>query len=1021
MKQKELEILLTRITKWYERIQTYIVPETVPLDAEFAWSKNPTPFSKRLSLDYKSIKTGEPWGQKWESAWFHLTGQVPQEWTGKTIIAELDFSGEGLVFNAAGHIMQGITNGSIWDPNFARTRVHLMETCRGGEAVDLWVEAAANSLFGVYTEPDPVQDSPKRHGWFDAKVEKIEIGVFDQEMWHLYLDVRILLGLVKRLDEKSVRRSRIIRTLNKAVDAFHDDQKNTQSARQMLAKELTKPASASDLKVSAVGHAHIDTGWLWPVRETIRKCARTFSTQLAVMDTYPDYVFGASQPQHYHFIKQHYPELYDRIKDAVQRGQWELQGGMWVEADCNLISGESMIRQILHGKNFFKDEFGIDVDNLWLPDVFGYSAALPQILKNSGIHYFLTQKLSWSQFNEFPHHTFNWRGIDGTEILTHFPPENTYNSELDTEFLVPAQTHFKEKDFLDEFISLFGVGDGGGGPKPENIELGNRMANLEASPRVQFDTAKNFFDRLQQHKDELETWVGELYLELHRGTLTTHSLVKKQNRKLEWKLRAVEMLWSCIPLEKYPSEELDELWKKLLINQFHDIIPGSSINLVYQTTHKEYEQIHRDCDSLIALAGQLLFQTNEDSFVLLNSLSYFWKGMVQIPEKFEGCTIVDQDENPIGIQKIGTSSFAYVELMPLSFTTFETREPQVIEETLGQGLHLENDLIRYVFDGRGRLCSAYDKELDREMLEAPGNILSLYEDRPNNWDAWDIDFFYREALIETAQATDTTPGSSGDVVKQINLAFTIGNSTIQQTASLHKHSKRLDFKTKVNWKEKHKMLRVHFPVDVQSDQASFDIQYGHVKRNTHRNTSWDKAKFEVVGHQYADISNHDYGVALMNDCKYGYMVHHNILDLNLLRSPNNPDPDADQGTHSFTYSLFPHKHDMIRSDTIADSTCLNQTPLLFSGVSHQSEVPVGLDGDGLELAVLKKAEKDQDTLVVRIIETRGRYSKGTLRASGKLVECDVIEWNDLDSQKEINGSLDVEFSPFQIRTFKLVT
>ena len=323
-------------------------------------------------------------------------------------------------------------------------------------------------------------------------------------------------------------------------------------ARTCLQKELEKKSSASDLSVSAIGHAHIDTGWLWPVRETVRKCARTFATQLNIIDSYPNYIFGASQPQHYQFMKDHYPEIYDRIKTAVKNGNWECQGGMWVEADCNLISGESMVRQFIHGKNFFKDEFDVVVDNLWFPDVFGYSAALPQILKKSGVDFFLTQKLSWSQFNEFPHQTFKWRGIDGTEVVTHFPPENTYNSELDTEFLLPAHTGFKEKDKLDEFISLFGVGDGGGGPKPENIELGMRMADLENSPKVKFDTAQNFFHRLNTQKEKLETWVGELYLELHRGTLTTHGLVKKQNRKLEWKLRAVEMLWSCLPLEDYP-------------------------------------------------------------------------------------------------------------------------------------------------------------------------------------------------------------------------------------------------------------------------------------------------------------------------------------------------------------------------------------------------------------------------------------------------------------------------------------
>ena len=1018
MNKKETQIIITRIEKWFARLQTSFISNEQNLNAEFAWSKEPTPFSDRLNLEYKLIKEGEPWGQKWESAWFHLTGSVPEKWAGKSVVAELDFSGEGLVFDTQGKVLQGITNGSIWDPNFARTRVPLIEICDGGESVDLWVETAANSLFGVYTDSDPSSENPKRHGWFDAKVEKMQIGLFDEALWHLYLDVRILLGLAKRLDEKSVRRVRIIRALNNAVNAFGDDQKKTNESRDCLKKELEKPASASDLKVSAIGHAHIDTGWLWPVRETIRKCARTFSNQLDLIEKYPDYIFGASQPQHYQFVKDNYPEIYSRIKEAVKKGQWELQGGMWVEADCNLISGESMVRQVLHGKNFFMDEFGIDVDNLWLPDVFGYSAALPQLLKKSGIKYFLSQKMSWSQFNEFPHHTFNWRGIDGTEILTHFPPENTYNSELDTAFLVPAQTHFKEKAFIDEFISLFGVGDGGGGPKPENIELGRRMADLENSPRVSFDTAKNFFNRLSKYEKDVETWVGELYLELHRGTLTTQALVKKQNRKLEWKLRAVEMLWSCLPLKNYPSEELDGLWKKLLINQFHDIIPGSSINLVYQNTHQEYEDIQRDCDSLIALAGQSLFEQNADSFVLVNTLSYAWAGEIQIPNSMEGYEVLDESGIPIPVQKVKSAWVVFVELLPLSFSTFRKGNVLSIGIDQGHGLNLENELIRYEFDKKGQIISAFDKEANKEILESAGNILSLYEDRPNDWDAWDVDFFYRDALLEIAHARDTMPGASGDVRKELNLSFSIGNSTLHQKVTLFPHSKRLDFDTKVDWKEKHKMLRVHFPVNVKAEQATFDIQYGHVKRNTHRNTSWDKAKFEVVGHKYADLSNHDYGVALMNDCKYGYMIHDNVLDLNLLRSPNNPDPDADQGEHHFTYSLFPHEFDLIRSNVIRESNCLNQKPFLFNGVQTNKKIPVQVLGDGLELSVLKKGEKD-DFLIIRIVETNGKQSSGTLSLAGSLIECDLMEWCEIGSPVKVESSLKISLSSFEVKTFKM--
>ena len=447
MNEKETNIIISRIERWHNRLPAMFVEDEQLLTAEYSWSKDPVPFARRLEKKYRKITQGVSWAKEWESSWFHLKGKIKKEWNGKIIVADLDFSGEGLVYDPKGNEIQGITNASIWDPNFVRTRVILPKSCINKNGVELWVEAAANSLFGIYVDPDPEQDNPKRHGSFDAKVEKMVIGIFRKDIWDLYLDARILYGLIERLDEKSIRRARIINTMDKAIIAFKDDTKDAESARKILNPELSKRATSSDLKVAAVGHAHIDTGWLWPVRETIRKCARTFSTQLNLIDKYPDYIFGASMPQHYQFMKDYYPNIFKRIKAAVKKGQWELQGGMWVEADCNLISGESMVRQLLHGKNFFLQEFGVEVDNLWLPDVFGYSAALPQILKKADINYFLTQKISWNQFNEFPYQTFNWRGIDGTEILTHFPPENTYNSELDTKFLVPAQnalSHFLE-------------------------------------------------------------------------------------------------------------------------------------------------------------------------------------------------------------------------------------------------------------------------------------------------------------------------------------------------------------------------------------------------------------------------------------------------------------------------------------------------------------------------------------------------------------------------------------------------
>jgi len=1018
MNKKETNIIITRIEQWFNRLPGMFVEDRQPFKAEYIWSKDPIPFANRLEKIYKPITKDKSWGKEWESAWFRLSGKRKKEWAGKIIVADLDFSGEGLVYDPNGNEIQGITNASIWDQNFVRTRVIIPKNCFKKDNVELWVETAANSLFGIYVDTDPEQDNPKRHGTFDAKVVTIDIGVFRKDIWDLYLDARILLGFIKRLDKKSLRRARIIDSMNKAVIAFKDDKKNSEPSRKILSKELKKRATSSGLKATAVGHAHIDTGWLWPVRETIRKCARTFATQLDLIDRYPDYIFGASMPQHYQFMKDHYPKIFKRIKAAVKKGQWELQGGMWVEADCNLISGESMVRQLLLGKNFFLEEFGVEVDNLWLPDVFGYSAALPQILKKAGINYFLTQKISWNQFNEFPYQTFNWRGIDGTEILTHFPPENTYNSELDTEFLLPAQDTFKEKVEINEFISLFGVGDGGGGPKPENIELGRRLKNLESAPRVSFDTAKNFFRRLNKKKNKLQTWVGELYLELHRGTLTTHGLVKKQNRKLENKLKVVEFLWSCTDLKQYPSSELDASWKTLLINQFHDIIPGSSINLVYQTTHKEYNEIHKTCDELIIKAGKALFQKTNNSFVLSNALSYHFEGLIKIPKSFKGYNLITEDKTKINTQEINKDTYCHVFLPPFSLTNFTKGEKKSHQAKNRKDYVLENGLVKYKFSKDGTLVYGLDKETNKDLLSAPGNVLSLYEDRPLNWDAWDIDFYYKESLLETAKVVKIHKVKSGSIASYLKIQFTIGNSSITQMISLSNQSKRLDFDTMVDWCEKHKMLRVHFPTNIISEQASFDIQYGYVKRNTHKNTSWDRAKFEVVGHKYADLSDNDSGIALLNDCKYGYSIFDKTIDLNLLRSPNNPDADADLGEHSFTFSLYPHEHDLIRSNVIEESSKLNNPPILFNGVKNiKSKSAINFEGKGIEISSIKKSEYSNE-IIIRAVETLGKTSKGKIYFKGKITETNLMERNSLKPTKKVNESFDLVLKPFEIRTFR---
>lgn len=1021
MNIRERQLYVSRIENFHKRIGGRILGDTIVFDAEYSQSVNPVPFSKRLTGKYKKIKEGEKWGNAWDSAWFHLKAEVPKSWKGLEVVAQLDFNSEGLVFNKDGMPVQSITKGSVFQIDYSKDIHYLLKSCRGGEKIELWVETAANNLFGIDRVGDPSPTDPNRHGTFNACVNNIRLCVFDRILWSFWLDVEVLKSMIKGLPENSVRRNRLIRTVNESIDAFADNTANAGKCRKILRMELDKKASSSDLNTTAVGHAHIDTGWLWPVREGIRKCGRTFASQITLLEKYPDYVFGASQAQHYAFVKEYYPNLYKKVKEMVKKGRWECQGGMWVEADCNIISGESMVRQIIHGKNLFMDEFGVDVNNVWIPDVFGYSAAMPQIMRKSGIEFFVTQKISWSQFNEFPHNTFIWRGVDGSEVITHFPPENTYNSGLHPEGLIRAKERFKENEYIDDFLTLFGIGDGGGGPKEEYIERGIRLADTECIPKVKFGKAEDFLEGLRKHEKNLPVWVGELYLELHRGTLTTQALTKKGNRKLEQKLRNVEFICSCLPLAKYPAKELDFIWKKLLLNHFHDIIPGSSIHKVYETTQEEHRQCLEKCDELIENAGKMLLGKDEGSIVISNCLSYPFNGVVELPTE---CGLIDEDGIEILVQKEGRKTFALVEIPPQSFKVFEKAgNAPAGESGSGKELVLENELIRYEFENDGTIKRIFDKECNRDVLEkgGRGNLLTLYKDRPVNYDAWDIDIYYEKAILETASAVKVESIPGGYVRSGLKFTLKVGVSEIVQNIYLACNSKRIDFQTKVDWKERHKMLRVSFATDIRSERANYDIQYSYMHRNTHRNTSWDRAKFEVVAHRYADLSENEYGVAILNDCKYGHKIVDNVLDLNLLRSPTEPDPDADLGVHEFTYCLLPHKGHLTDSSVMAEGAMLNMGVTVFDGFGKPKyQVPCTIESDGISMEVLKKAEKE-NCLVVRLVETKGHTSKGVLKMNlpkAELVETNLLEWTDGITVSTLKP-LEIVMKPFEIRTYKI--
>jgi len=1000
MFEKELNLYRDRAKKFSVFLEKLVERETTSFRIEYAPATDSLSYEEARRLQYRPIALGEVWGREWETAWFHLELETPAGFQDAELALKLNFNGEVLLFDASGVPSYALTSSSVFNQNFKRELYRFDRTFKVGEKIELWAEAAANSLFGVVQDhegrPEITLKNPD--GYYTAAVSACSLVLFDRTVYELKQAVDFLLSLESGLAEKDYRRDKIVKALADAEDLFGEEPSNAAAARSVLDKILRHRAMDSAPTAHAVGHAHIDTAWLWPVKESVRKCARTFATQLEHLKRFPDYVFGASAALHYQFVKDRYPELYGRVRDAVKAGRWEPQGAMWVEADCNLIGGESLARQFLFGKNFFMDEFGFDVRNLWLPDAFGFPASLPQFIKRSGCDYFLSQKLSWSQFTTFPYNSLRWKGIDGSEVLAHFLPEKTYNSLLKPASLMYAQDHFAERATLDDFMSLFGIGDGGAGPSVEHIENGLLARDVEGLPKVKFGRADHFFDLLESRRDELPAWSGELYLERHRGTLTTQARCKRGNRKNEQLLALLEFMASALPLDQYPQKAINDCWRLLLLNQFHDILPGSSINMVYEQTRKELEETAALAEKTVLDVAAKLFKRDEASAVLVNSLSYPWKGLVEIPE--------------VGLVR--------VELPALSFTTLAKTAPET-EAVVPDDLVLENSLVRYEFAGNGELLSAYDKEEGRGVLRGKGNQLSLYIDTPVNDDAWDIDLYYRRQRVGTAQGLQVEKRRC-QFRSSLLFSLAIGNSTVQQTVSLEAHTKRLDFHNIVDWNESRRMLRVAFETAVLADEAAFDIQYGFVKRPTHDNTLADMAKFEAAGQRYADISEAAYGVALLNDCKYGYHVKDGTLDLGLLRSPKYPDWSADLGAHEFSYALLPHRGSLASSDVMREAACFNRVPHFLSGYgSGAAEPPCRLEGDGITVEAIKKAEKG-DGVIVRLVENWGARHGATLvlRDPGaEIVETNLIEWDAGARLKPVDGKLEIKLSPFEIKTLRI--
>jgi alpha-mannosidase len=895
-------------------------------------------------------------------------------------------------------------------------------------------------------------------------MRQCEMVQLDQPTRDLVTLVRVMVGSAQVMDENVPARGKLLYALDTAFkildtrepfgEAFYD---SVAPAYAVLQEGLALAGAPLDVKVGATGHAHIDVAWLWTLGQTRRKAGRSFHTVIRLMEQFPNYRFTQSQPQLYDYIRQDYPALFEDIKQRVAEGRWETIGGMWVEADCNLSGPESLARQFLLGRSFFEKHFGADVETpvLWLPDVFGYAWALPQLIKQAGMEYFFTIKIGWSQYNRLPYDSFWWQGIDGTRVLTHFsttPDEgehaSTYNANATPQQLLGTWTNFRQKDLgrgnkTPPLLMAYGFGDGGGGPTREMLENIDAMEALPGMPQIQQQSAGDFFRELDTtYGDALPTWNGELYLELHRGTYTTQGRNKRANRASEFLLHNAEYLAVLASLldepYAYPDEALRHAWELVCLNQFHDIIPGSSINPVYTESQQQYAQIAALAQEASQTAFETIARYYQSDVLVANATSFeqddlaFWPDQLPAGAHLENATTGE----PVYVQPveqgvwIAAGPHAPLSITPLRIAAGETTSLET--ELIATATLLENRYIRIELNGDGDITRIFDKLEKREVL-APntlGNQFQAFEDRPKNWDAWDVDIFYDDRMWLADPASSVQVVESGPLRATLLIERCILHSSYQQRISLRYNSPRLDIETHIDWRERHIFLKAAFPVDILSPAATYEIQWGNVQRPTHRNTSWDWARFETCAMKWIDLSEGGYGVSLLNNGKYGHDIHENVMRVSLLRSPTMPDPQADQGEHTFTYSLFPHAGGWNES-TIAAAYSLND-PLLVHAVdststeNHSSEVSTQLNSlvfaeqPNIVIETIKRAE-DGNGIIVRLYESQRRRGVVTLNAGFELAEVwhtNLLEHN--DKQLSTQGN-QVSFSvkPYEIVTLRL--
>lgn len=979
---------------------------------------------ERLSLEEASsrnkqpLRKGDNWGRKWEYGWFFSEIVIPPECEGKRIVFE-SANGEALVF------VNGRAAGSF---DREHTHITLMKKAKAGEKFSIAMEVYAGHGKGIpqdnYIVLIPEADNNSLdEDTMQKTIKNGSFGIMHDEIFKLWRELKISHSMIKWLDKNSLRKAKIEQAIMDMCDAVDLELTmdefliDVKKGRDILSGILKNKNSESVPTFYAVGHSHLDLEWLWTREETRRKAARTLGNQLELIREYGDYKYIQSQPWILETVKNEYPDMYEQIKAAVRAGNIIVEGGMWVEADTNIPSGESLIRQFIYGKRFIKNEFAMDSEVLWLPDIFGVSGTIPQIMKGCGVKYFHNAKISWlyNGGDAMPYGVFRWKGIDGTEVLANI--SMGYTDDVYPDCLIERWRNIEEQADVPVAMLTYGHGDGGGGATRIHLEGMDTLADVEGVPKI-VPAGPNEFFRAAEKCRVSKTFTGELYYAAHRGSYTSQAKTKKLNRMTEFALRQAEMLAALKGEDKY-NAEIGLMWKDVLFTHFHDVLPGTSISEVYGAAEKKYADILGRTNEISTLIAETFTEKNKDTITVFNPLSWEREVIIMLPDGYT--SIHDLDQNNIGTQNINEATYTKVQLPSCGFKSFILgKQTSLKNESKVREYVLENAFLCAEFNNRGELISIIDKENQLEFIQSPSNIFRMYKDMPIFFDAWDIEPYYENLEVSLAEDVAVTCGYSGTLMSCLEISRKINKSEIKQTVVLRTDSRNLEFRTEVDWKETHKLLKVDFNTNIHTDVMLSEIQFGYIKRPTHKNRQADADRFEVCQHKWSALAEGKRGFAILNDCKYGISADEGKMSLTLLKSPEEPARNADKGIQTFTYAIMPYTGSFEDSDVVREAYQLNSSVLMINGLADEKSM-ISVSEKNVIVEAVKTAEDGSGDVVIRLYECMNSYTNTELVFGfgvKAIYKTDMLE-NILEEIPVENNCADISFRAFEIVTLKI--